>query len=174
MNTIAKTFSEILKFNPWHDRIGRFTSGSGSGATFSANPNTKTGAAAIKRAQENNPLIGQVYGTVKTPGQIKAKQMARSSKAAAEYVMSKYGIQDKRQLKSYQIFIKRLMKKIYYDMTQTTTGYTSREKRLMRLINFLEKLSKVLKLKHQIRIMTNLDHLFEVRRLKSPILTRPI
>lgn len=33
--TVAKTFSEIVeKFNPYHDRLGRFTSGTGGSATF--------------------------------------------------------------------------------------------------------------------------------------------
>ena len=27
--SIAKTFNEILKFNPYHDRLGRFTTGGG-------------------------------------------------------------------------------------------------------------------------------------------------
>lgn len=29
---VAKSFSEIMKFNPYHDRLGRFTSGKGGGA----------------------------------------------------------------------------------------------------------------------------------------------
>lgn len=33
MNHVAKTFNEILKFNPYHDRLGRFTTG-GSAASF--------------------------------------------------------------------------------------------------------------------------------------------
>ena len=31
---VAKTFSELMKFNPYHDRLGRFTSGTGGSATF--------------------------------------------------------------------------------------------------------------------------------------------
>lgn len=60
---IAKSFSDILKFNPYHDRLGRFTSGGGFGVssshytgnpdtkavTFSANPKTRAGALAIER-----------------------------------------------------------------------------------------------------------------------------
>lgn len=45
----SRTFSEILKFNPYHDEKGRFTSGNGSFATFSANPDTKAGRMAIER-----------------------------------------------------------------------------------------------------------------------------
>lgn len=57
----AKTFNQIMKFNPYHDRLGRFTSGSGymasgytgdkdrQAVTFSANPKTKEGRMAIER-----------------------------------------------------------------------------------------------------------------------------
>lgn len=63
----AKTFAEILKFNPFHDRLGRFTSGGGfmasgytgdknrQAVTFSANPDTKAGAMAIERARGHHP-----------------------------------------------------------------------------------------------------------------------
>lgn len=47
--TIGKTFSEILKFNPFHDARGRFSSSKGF-ATYSANPKTKAGAMAISRS----------------------------------------------------------------------------------------------------------------------------
>ena len=62
--TVAKTFGELIeKFNPYHDRLGRFTSGGGFGVssslytgnpdtkavTFSANPKTRAGALAIER-----------------------------------------------------------------------------------------------------------------------------
>ena len=37
--TVAKTFSEVLKFNPYHDSKGRFTSGSGGNyASFTYAP----------------------------------------------------------------------------------------------------------------------------------------
>lgn len=36
-NTIAKSFSEILKFNPYHDRLGRFTT-AGTAASFTYKP----------------------------------------------------------------------------------------------------------------------------------------
>lgn len=59
----AKSFLDILKFNPYHDRLGRFTSGAGFGTasfnytgdkdrqavTFSADPKTKEGKLAIER-----------------------------------------------------------------------------------------------------------------------------
>lgn len=59
---------EVEKFNPWHDSLGRFTSGNGFMAsnyagdkskqarTFSANPNTRAGAMAI--ARHGNGLTG--------------------------------------------------------------------------------------------------------------------
>lgn len=48
---VAKSFDEILKFNPFHDRLGRFASSSGF-ATYSANPKTKAGAMAISRSAQ--------------------------------------------------------------------------------------------------------------------------
>lgn len=36
-NTIAKSFSEIIKFNPYHDRLGRFTT-AGTAASFTYKP----------------------------------------------------------------------------------------------------------------------------------------
>ena len=48
---VAKTFSEILKFNPFHDAKGRFAS-SNSFASYSANPKTKAGAMAISRSAQ--------------------------------------------------------------------------------------------------------------------------
>lgn len=80
--TVAKTFSEILKFNPYHDRLGRFTTGGGfmsSGyigdpdrraVTFSANPKTRAGAMAIARESDGktgHELIGRAYNNPKVP-----------------------------------------------------------------------------------------------------------
>ena len=60
--SVAKSFKEIIeKFNPWHDRLGRFTSGGGGGAAFSANPHTKAGQMAIARESEKNPLVGSAF-----------------------------------------------------------------------------------------------------------------
>lgn len=47
--TVAKTFGEIRKFNPFHDSLGRFSSSRGM-RTFSANPKTRAGAMAIERS----------------------------------------------------------------------------------------------------------------------------
>lgn len=47
--TVAKTFDEILKFNPFHDALGRFASSKGF-KTYSANPKSKAGAMAIGRS----------------------------------------------------------------------------------------------------------------------------
>lgn len=49
--SVAKTFDEILKFNPFHDARGRFASAS-SFKTYSANPKTKAGAMAISRSAQ--------------------------------------------------------------------------------------------------------------------------
>lgn len=48
---LAKTFDEILKFNPFHDAKGRFAS-SNSFTYYSANPKTKAGAMAISRSAQ--------------------------------------------------------------------------------------------------------------------------
>lgn len=49
--TVAKTFEEVLKFNPFHDAKGRFASSNGF-ASYSANPKTKAGALAISRSAQ--------------------------------------------------------------------------------------------------------------------------
>lgn len=48
---VAKTFEDVLKFNPFHDAKGRFAS-SNSFAFYSANPKTKAGAMAISRSAQ--------------------------------------------------------------------------------------------------------------------------
>lgn len=71
---VAKTFNEIAKFNPYHDRLGRFATGGGfmnsgwsgpadkQARTFSANPNTKAGAMAIARESAlSHETIGRAY-----------------------------------------------------------------------------------------------------------------
>ena len=68
----AKTFSQLAKFNPYHDRLGRFAT-SGGGASFSANPNTVAGRKAIERASQQSPLIGVAYGTTKYPDKQKQR-----------------------------------------------------------------------------------------------------
>lgn len=88
---VAKTFSELMKFNPYHDARGRFT-GPGGYASFSANPQTKAGKLAIKREQKNNPLIGAAYGTMKTEGQKKQARRDRQSQRMAQRIMQEYGI----------------------------------------------------------------------------------
>ena len=48
---VAKTFEEVLKFNPFHDAKGRFASSNGF-TSYSANPKTKAGAMAISRSAQ--------------------------------------------------------------------------------------------------------------------------
>lgn len=48
-HSVAKTFEELLKFNPFHDAKGRF-SDKNSFSSYSANPKTKAGAMAISRS----------------------------------------------------------------------------------------------------------------------------
>lgn len=66
---------EVTKFNPYHDRLGRFAEKGGfmasgyagdrdrQAVTFSANPDTKAGAMAIARESAvNHEVIGRAYG----------------------------------------------------------------------------------------------------------------
>lgn len=48
---VAKTFNEILKFNPFHDAAGKFSNSQGF-ASYSANPKTKAGSMAISRSAQ--------------------------------------------------------------------------------------------------------------------------
>lgn len=47
--SVAKSYDEIRKFNPFHDSLGRFSSAQGF-KSYSANPKTKAGAMAIQRS----------------------------------------------------------------------------------------------------------------------------
>lgn len=51
--TVAKTFEEVLKFNPFHDAAGHFSSAQGM-RTYSANPKTVAGQKAIERSFANH------------------------------------------------------------------------------------------------------------------------
>lgn len=50
-DSTAQTFEEVLKFNPFHDALGKFSNKNGF-KTYSANPKTKAGAMAINRSGE--------------------------------------------------------------------------------------------------------------------------
>lgn len=98
---IAKTFNEIAKFNPYHDRLGRFATGGGfmnsgwagpsdrQARTFSANPHTRAGAMAIARESSmSHETIGRAYGigsTKPAPGNKQPKpQKPKPQKPTAE------------------------------------------------------------------------------------------
>lgn len=93
---IAKTFIQILKFNPYHGPDGRFT-GPGGYASFSANPNTSYGRAAIKREQKINPLIGAAYGTKRSKGQIQDEKQKKVVSGKVRSLMADYGIKEGRE-----------------------------------------------------------------------------
>lgn len=82
-----------MKFNPYHDRLGRFTT-SGGYSIFSANPKTKTGMAAIKREQKNNPLIGAAYGTKRSKGQIEQAKRDKASQRKAKELLASYDVKE--------------------------------------------------------------------------------
>ena len=57
-NNVAKTFSEVLKFNPYHDRLGRFSSANGH-ASFTYSPGkSKAHDNAIAREKERQKASG--------------------------------------------------------------------------------------------------------------------
>lgn len=91
---IAKSFSDILKFNPYHGPDGRFA-GPGGYASFSANPATKAGKAAIRREQKKNPLIGAAYGTKHTKGQIEDEKRSKEYQKRSKAILSSYGVNSK-------------------------------------------------------------------------------
>lgn len=82
---VAKTFSEIMKFNPYHDARGRFTSGGGGAvASFSANPDSTAGANAIAREAKkfeasDKAAISTGIQTVKDRVGTEAKPLQRES-----------------------------------------------------------------------------------------------
>lgn len=101
MDNVAKTFNEIAKFNPYHDRLGRFATGGGfmnsnwighpdkQARTFSANPHTRAGAMAIARESAlSHETIGRAYGlgtTKPAPGNKQPKpQKPKPQKPKAE------------------------------------------------------------------------------------------
>lgn len=85
---MAKSFSNILKFNPYHDRLGRFTSGNGGSATFmtiqTRDPKKQHMAdKAIARAKEQSSS-----GEKKTETHINgSKKNEMSNSAAMDEVM---------------------------------------------------------------------------------------
>lgn len=56
----AMTFDEVLKFNPFHDSMGKFSSAQGMN-TYSANPKTRAGQMAISRSAPNHSQVLNVH-----------------------------------------------------------------------------------------------------------------
>lgn len=95
---IGKSFIEVLiqKFNPYHGKDGRFT-GPGGYASFSANPNTSYGRAAIRREQKVNPLIGAAYGTKRSRGQIQDEKQKKAIAGSVRGLMADYGVKGSKE-----------------------------------------------------------------------------
>jgi hypothetical protein len=114
----SKTFiqlikSDIEKFNPYHDRLGRFTTGGGFGmsssvytgdpsrqaVTFSANPKTKAGAMAIDR---HGGVVPTAYGmqggkpseTPKETEKPKENKKQKTIEEATEYAKNQLGMKN--------------------------------------------------------------------------------
>lgn len=100
---VAKTFSEILKFNPYHDSRGRFTSANGGVASFSANPNTKAGKLAIER---RGGLVAAAHGVA--DAETKTKDKAAIS-AGIDKVRNSVGNEAK-PLKREAVNVDKIMK----------------------------------------------------------------
>nr|DAU76908.1 MAG TPA: Putative ADP-ribosyltransferase Certhrax [Caudoviricetes sp.] len=96
-NTTIKSFNEILKFNPYHDRRGQFAS-SNSFAVFSAKPGrlkhpekyktTPTGGESTKEhSQPSNPTsMASTTTTTATRGHISGKEYFKGVKTEKEAV----------------------------------------------------------------------------------------
>lgn len=56
----ARTFDDVLKFNPFHDRIGRFSTAQGMNS-YSANPKTRAGQLAIGRSAPNHGQVPNIH-----------------------------------------------------------------------------------------------------------------
>ena len=90
----------VEKFNPYHDpKNGRFTDGKGM-STFSANPDTKAGAAAIKRETERQQSGSKAGHEESKPKQDK-KQSAPESKTQGHQkaMMEDMTVDDEKQFK---------------------------------------------------------------------------
>lgn len=122
MEPVSKTFSEqVGKFNPYHDKSGRFATGSGfiggwggpddkRAVTFSANPNTRAGAMAIQREGGNHESIGRAYGNVKVPPKgaagggsaTSSGQPKNPAKEGKNHQDTVRNIEDKRRKQNYE------------------------------------------------------------------------
>lgn len=124
VNKSVDNIEHVKKFNPFHDRLGRFSSSSGF-SSYSANPKTKAGAMAISRSAAGGHLatmnvhreskgenIGQNYAWLrtgqkpKTPAaqatQTTATATARPSTVAARQQQYKQNQQQKQQAAQQQ------------------------------------------------------------------------
>ena len=59
-DSTAQTFEEVLKFNPFHDALGKFSTAQGM-RSYSANPKTRAGQLAIGRSAPNHAHVLNVH-----------------------------------------------------------------------------------------------------------------
>lgn len=64
MGESRKSFGVVEKFNPFHDKLGRFSSASGMNS-YSANPKTKAGAMAISRSAMDHGHVMNIHSESK-------------------------------------------------------------------------------------------------------------
>ena len=76
----ASTFEDILKFNPYHDRLGRFTT-AGAEASFTYAPGkSKAHDNAIERYKQRMASIAPTEAQEKTLKAIESKVMIKASR----------------------------------------------------------------------------------------------
>lgn len=84
---IAKTFSELLKFNPYHDSRGRFTTAGGATSFTYAPGRSKAHDLAIAREKERTAALAAV-----NPKEEKGFKPAATKEEAIEYAQNKLGM----------------------------------------------------------------------------------
>lgn len=97
-NTIAKSFEEILeKFNPYHDRLGRFTGpggGSGGPVTFFTNqtkdPNKQHWADMAVARMGGNPIGGGKKPGAKKPEDVDTTKPPKGTRTQTEHLDGKF------------------------------------------------------------------------------------
>lgn len=93
---MAKTFSEIEKFNPYHDRLGRFTT-AGAAASFTYAPGkSKAHDAAIAREKERTAKLsnpGHEFGITQEQHE-KLERLVNGSVFAAGNYRKEIGMDD--------------------------------------------------------------------------------
>lgn len=79
---VAKTFNEILKFNPYHDRLGRFTTG-GSSNVGGVDSRGRT-----EEKQKKNIHVARSYATFDVTNAIRGSGHSREDKETMDQIIN--------------------------------------------------------------------------------------